>query len=390
MPKRESNASMRKSNFALLLSNLAFAIWGALPLLAESPPKGAATNQTIKIGAIASLTGPAGEQGRNWLKGAELGVKELEAEGIRVTLVVEDDTTVPARAVAAFQKLTNVDRVQAILGGTWDFLAASLYPLALRSKIPLLLPTNPVEIVRNDAPNNPWVFSAALSLGAEENAMRSFLVAQKPKSLALVWPDLPWGILHAEITRRLAKELGIKVVSDQSFPMDTNYLDSLRVMSLKAREANPDLFYVVGDYQGLAIITQEFARIRFNPVILTTQHLDQAVKFSGDARRFERVYGVYPRAMMNEDFKRRFSAHFGEEPRVYAAEGYDALVFAAHAKRAGVSWIAKDAAFIWEGVAGTYRLPADRGSIGRSEAVVVRWGVSGLELVNDISLAAES
>ncbi|RME57718.1 MAG: amino acid ABC transporter substrate-binding protein, partial [Candidatus Dadabacteria bacterium] len=122
----------------------------------------------LKIGAIASLSGAASRQGKNWLRCAKIAVEEInkKAEKVRIKLISEDDQTNAGKAVSAFLKLKDFNGVRAIIGGTWDFLAEPLYPLARRYKIFFLTPTNPVEIMSKDALNNPYVFTNGLSLAA--------------------------------------------------------------------------------------------------------------------------------------------------------------------------------------------------------------------------------
>mgnify|MGYP005700136941 FL=1 len=91
-----------------------------------------ADTKKIKIGAIASLTGPAAEQGKNWVDGATLAVKALEKQGISIEFIVEDDASKPAQVHTAFNKLVSIDQVQGVIGGTWDFLAEAANPLSLK------------------------------------------------------------------------------------------------------------------------------------------------------------------------------------------------------------------------------------------------------------------
>ena len=111
--------------------------------VAEPPP------QKIRIGAVVSLTGYAEKNGRNWLEGAQLAIEDLNRDGIACELLVEDDQTTPVKAVTAFTKLAVVDKVQAVVGGTWDFLAEAVFPLAQRYHVPFVTPTRGITISSN-------------------------------------------------------------------------------------------------------------------------------------------------------------------------------------------------------------------------------------------------
>jgi len=324
----------------------------------------------IRIGAIVSLSGAAGEQGRNWLRGAELAAGELAAQGMSVRLVVEDDETKPARVAAAFQKLVDIDRVGAVMGGTWDYLAQTAYPLAQRHRVPFLTVSNPVELLTEQGKTNPWIFTNGLSLRAEEEAMREFLRAEQIRSLVLIYPNVPFGTTHADLLRRLAGELSIPILESFEFPVEGNYLDAVRLAMLKVEAIRPDLVFAVLDYSGVDLVTGELLRLKTGARLLTTQHLDQAFLLARTPEQYRAAYGVYPR-LEDPGFEHRFRERFGEPPRVYAANGYDGLMFLAKALRAGVRLEDPAAHFEYDGVTGRHQLPTpDRGLV-RDRALIM-------------------
>ena len=120
---------------------------------------------TLKVGVIASLTGDGAYWGSNFLKGAELAVRELNAgggvNGKPVELVVEDDQCNPINAVTAAQRLLNVVQVPFVLGPVCSSPAAAVVPLAKRAKIPMMycaegadVPSSKGLIYRLWAPND--------------------------------------------------------------------------------------------------------------------------------------------------------------------------------------------------------------------------------------------
>lgn len=75
--------------------------------------------QEIKIGFIGSLSSFAANYGQAVLDGAVLAVQELEADGLNINLIVEDDGSVTKNTALAYNKLKNINQVQGILGGSW-------------------------------------------------------------------------------------------------------------------------------------------------------------------------------------------------------------------------------------------------------------------------------
>ena len=93
----------------------------------------------IKIGIIGPLSGPYLAQGKSGLEGirAAIKVKPLLEDGTAVELVVEDDKDEAVRTIAALKKLTEVDKVTAVL----VFPTAAQFwlwsPLLIAMKLPL-------------------------------------------------------------------------------------------------------------------------------------------------------------------------------------------------------------------------------------------------------------
>jgi ABC-type branched-subunit amino acid transport system substrate-binding protein len=281
-------------------------------------------SKIIKIGAVASLTGPAGEQGQNWLNGALLAVKEYKQKGIEVELFVEDDQTQPAKVVSAFNKLIQVNRVQAAIGGTWDYLAEAAIPVAIKNKIPFITPTNPVEILSDSAISSGFIYSNGLSLSSIEKQARSFIVNSGISSIGIIYPDLPFGTRQADVVRAIASDLKLPVVFEYAFPPSSLMSDTVKLAAQKILQNKPQLTFMVIDYNGLDLFTKECQLLRIQPQVLTTQHLDQAFIFSKDPSRYKNMYAIYPTDPKDKTFSERFKNEYGHAPKVYSQEGYAA------------------------------------------------------------------
>ena len=346
------------------------ACWAAALLLVAGIGAKASDNQEIKLGAIASLTGPAGEQGRNWLQGSQLAASELNAAGEPVALLVEDDGTVPMKAAGAFHKLASVREIKGIIGGTWDYLAEAIYPLAKHYRIPVITPTNPVEILSPSARENPWVYTNGMSLAAEKKAIRELFRELKIRTVALVYPNLPWGTMHARILDELIAEFRLNLVLREEFPMEA-YLEGVKVAALKVASKKPDIVYAPISYEGLDVLATVLRNLQVQQRLLVSQHLDEALRMAKDVSVYSQAYGVYPRVVLDQGFAQRFRQKFGSEPKVYAAEGYDAVMFLVKALRAGVDFGSAQGRFSYRGLTGEFRLPPNGRSLVESEAVIM-------------------
>jgi branched-chain amino acid transport system substrate-binding protein len=361
-----------------------FLFLGLLSLLSLSASSSrayaqSATPDEILIGAIASLTGPAGEQGTNWLRGAELATEELNQrpKKPRVRLVVDDDQTVPARAVAAAQRMTRVLKVDALLAGTWDFLVEAVFPIAHAARTPLITPTNPEEIMSEGARASPYVFTSAARISAFQDAAARYFRhlaprTTSPRRISIFSPALPFGTVQADMIEALAAEHGYTRKDRIDFPPDGGFLESVRSFALRARESPPTVVFAVADYHILTLLVTEFERLRVMPQILTTQHLDAALALSTRTNLFRTCVAMYPASVLNQPFAARYEARFGAPPRVYAAEGYDSLNFLVSAIERGIDLSSPPPeGFEFNGLHGTYRVPPRMGRTLNEQAVVL-------------------
>lgn len=292
-------------------------------LIFSSCEKQSKQDDEIRIGAILSLTGPAGEQGENIRKGIELAVSEAKQNGQNVRLIIEDDGTVPARVVTAFNKLIDQDNVKGVIGGVWDFLAASAYPIAQKREILFITPTNPIEIIPDTFKSSSFITSIAPTLESEFLAMRRFVISHNPKTAVIIFPQLPFGLSKRDAFIKALEELKVDLLEASSFTEDENRGDAMKRASLKLAKLKPDIALVISDYAGLSVLAQENFKLGVNTKILTSQHLDQAILFSKQPKIFKDFYGLYPK-IYDENFVSRFEAKFNEKPKVFASHGYDA------------------------------------------------------------------
>ena len=92
-----------------------------------------ANNETIKIGVMLPITGavaPAGESEKNAI---EMAVEERNLQGgingKKIELVIEDTTLSAEKAVSAFNKLFNIDKIKLFLGPSPSVEIAAVAPI---------------------------------------------------------------------------------------------------------------------------------------------------------------------------------------------------------------------------------------------------------------------
>lgn len=124
----------------------------------ESSPQHDSTQ--FRIGGIFDLSSEAGKIWGNAEKNAFiLAIEDFEHQnpGIRVNSIIEDSAYSNTKSVSAFQKLSSVDQVKAVIGPTWEMFAA-IMPLCESKKILCLAPSNNSKEFEN--PKLHFSFSA--------------------------------------------------------------------------------------------------------------------------------------------------------------------------------------------------------------------------------------
>jgi len=300
-------------------------------------------HESINLGAVLSLSGPAGEQGQNIRKGIELYVHEHQENTVK--FFYEDDATQPAKAVNSFQKLVSVNKVSGVIGGTWDYLGEAIFPFATKQKIFTITATSPEEILSSEAFHSSFVYTNSPSLKKEKDAIRKLLLLIKPSSLISIYPNLPFGTSKAEIFKELSIELGIPIKAEYAFAAESARADAMRQAALKAQQTKADFGLVITDYDGLDVFTKELQRLEVTLPFVTSQHLDKAISFSKDPLRFKNIYALYPQ-VKDVTFSERFKTFHQEEPGVFAAQGYDAAHFLVE------KYLAQEKPFAFDGVTG--------------------------------------
>ena len=231
-----------------VLVTLAMAVSFILPAMAED---------TIKIGGIACLTGPAAMYGVGVKNGVDLYVSELNAAGgiggKQVEVLWEDDEASADKAANAYNKLVQNDGVCAILGPVVSSATDAAADLAASDGIPLITASATAYYITTDRPN---VFRTCFLDPFQGKVMAAFtaqeLKATKVAAMYKNGDEYSVGLKDAIVTE--AKALGLEVVAEEaSADKDVDYKTQLTNIKDSGAEAIFLAYY--GDVASL-ILTQ--------------------------------------------------------------------------------------------------------------------------------------
>src|SRR5690349_189508 len=226
----------------------AFAVLAAVAMFIASAAQ-AQNKEPIKIGFGMSLTGPLAANGKQALLGMKIWEEETNAKGgllgRPVKLIYYDDQSNPSTVPGIYTKLLDVDKVDIVISGYATNMIAPAMPVIIQHKRTFL---GLLGLAVNTEFNYPNYFSIAPTGGPKPKQSFSkgfFEVAMaqnpKPATIAFVGADAEFPRNALEGAHELAKEAGLKVVYDKTYPPTTaDYTPIVRAI----QATNPDLVFV--------------------------------------------------------------------------------------------------------------------------------------------------
>jgi len=240
---------------------VAVALAVVLPML-TAPSLGVST---IKIGALEPLTGPFATWGKKHLAGAQLAVKEINERGgilgAKLELVVYDDKNDAKEAIAAFQRMVEVDKVVAVMGPVSSGIGAALAPEANKAQVTLLL--HMAGSHRILTLSNRYVFRTCLPAAPMNVApVAEFIQQQGLKSVANIVASYEWGFATRDASERLIKTIqGITYQLEEAPQTERDFTTYLR----KIEPIKPDVVITLGHPPGGPAIVKQALELGIKP-----------------------------------------------------------------------------------------------------------------------------
>jgi len=333
----------------LLLLVLSIALVGCSSASSSSTGSGSSgsSGSPIKVGAILSLTGPYAALGASEKNALELEVKRInDAGGLggsQIEVIIEDDATDEAKAVAAATKLIEQDKVVAILGATGTGQSMAVRTVINRAGVPqismaggnAITGTFDPLVFQTPWPNSiivPFVLKKMATDGHTKIAVLSDSSGYGKDGLAIITADAPKN--------------GMTIVANEVFkPGDTDY--SAQLTKVKNSGADAILLWTAGK-EGAAIVKQaESLGLKLPMYGGSGQAKIEFPKGAGTAAEgfvFGTGKSLVPanwgagtdEFKVVDDFATRYQAAYGAAPDIFAGHAFDALnIFADSVKRSG-------------------------------------------------------
>ena len=319
----------------------------------------------IKVGVIASLTGPASNVGTSMWQSAQVAADKINADGgvtlkdgskAQLKLIVGDDESTATGGQTAATKLITDDNVDILVGGYSSAVTSAYEQTIAEYKVPYIVTgaSSPIITHRTDI-DTSYIFHHCPTTDTYGQYTTSFVdqvirsaVAKKsnataasPLRLALLYQDTAFGKgVQAAVNNTITKNnLNIQLVSQQSYKMgDSDFRTQLTAI----KAANPDAVYLAAfPNEGAPIITQARRDIGLNTIFLNVENNDNAQFYKdlgqyGDGAIIESRFSPYTApagavADAQAAFKQAYFAKFGTYPDMMGASTYEGVFIAAKA-----------------------------------------------------------
>jgi branched-chain amino acid transport system substrate-binding protein len=293
----------------------------------------------VKIGVINCVTGTQAPIGEYISNGYKLAQEDLQKKGIKVDLVIEDDTGKPQVSMSAMEKLVTRDRVAGVVGPYSSACANAVSKLAEKYRVPLLVPVASKEEITRQ--NYQFVFR--LSATTEDYAAILISMVQKlgkPRTMAILNENTDFGTSGAKSAKAYAEQVGIKVVSVEPYAAGSpDYRSTLA----RIKAAKPDLVFMVSYVADGILLMRQAREVGLAPqAFLGAGAGFASSEFAREQAISNNVFSSTQWTMdVNwpgaKDFGKRYKARFGKEEVPYhAANAYASMVVMAEvAAKAG-------------------------------------------------------
>lgn len=286
--------------------------------------------QTVKIGAIYPLTGPASSLGTEFKRGAEIAQAAAAKEGVSIEVLFEDTKTDPKAAISAYQKLKG-EGVRLFLT-TVSSTALALIPIAEQDKTLLFADVAQPGITGK----NKLLFRHSSTADQEAKIVFDHLTTEKRTAVGMMWMNDDYGAaFKQELEHLIASgqdKNPLKIESESFNKTDTD----LRSVALQALSEKPDTVIVAGFGTPMGLAIRCLRESGFDGQVIATMGFTvtpDAVTAAGDAAQgvLHTYIAIDEKDAEYQNFAKTYSAQYGSPPPAFAVLAHNSVLLLASA-----------------------------------------------------------
>lgn len=224
--------------------------------------------QTVKIGAMYSISGPASFLGAPEEKAlralADEANKKGGINGHKIEVVIYDTEGNTNKAAQQLRRLATSDDVHVVFGPSSSGESLAVKDLVNELKVPTLMHGGAEAITK---PATPYVFNTPPTDRISISGLLAHMKKMGITSVAMLSAADGFGQSGKNILNEIAPQYGIKVVAQEEF----NRTDAdMTAQVLKVKAANPDSLLIWSALPGPVVILRAAQSAGFNKPIFTS------------------------------------------------------------------------------------------------------------------------
>ncbi|MBE9207223.1 ABC transporter substrate-binding protein [Nostoc sp. LEGE 06077] len=290
-----------------------------------------ATSNVIPIGIAVAQTSNVALLGQEQVAGAKIAEKYFNDKGgingTPIKLVFQDTAGDEAGTINAFQTLINKDKVVGIVGPTLSQQAFSADPIAERSKIPVLGPSNTAKGIPEIGDYIARV-SAPVSVVAPNSIKAAIKLNPNIKKVAVFYAQNDaFSKSETEIFQQTVKEQGLELMTVQKFQTsDTDF----QSQATNAINLKPDLVIISGLAADGGNLVRQLRELGYKGIIvggngLNTSNIFPVCKALCDGVLIAQAYSPEHPGEINAAFRQAYADQFKKEPPQFSAQAFAAV-----------------------------------------------------------------
>jgi len=242
----------RRKSFSLIACSV------ALFLIVAVGAVGCSSKPSVslyKIGVVLSASGPSAPLGTSEQNSIRLLESQINdqggVDGVKVSFIIEDDQSDPAKASVAATKLITQDQVLALIGSSTTGATLAMAPIVEKNLVPLVSMAAGVKVTQ---PPQKWIFSVAPSDALVTQKVLIYLRdTLKVKTIAILHDANAYGTGGSDELKAKAPAYNIQIVADESYgSADTDMTPQLT----KIQPTNAQALVVWGTNPGPASVAK--------------------------------------------------------------------------------------------------------------------------------------
>jgi len=293
--------------------------------------------ETIKVGALLAVTGPASFLGAPEAKTLEMMVADINKKGgikgKKVELIIKDTGASPEKALSFAKQLIEEDKVLAIIGPSTSGETMKIKSVAEEAKA-ILLSCAAAEVIVN--PVAKYVFKTPQM---DKHAVIKIFEQMKAMNLSkagVLSSNTGFGKAGKEQIEKLAPEYGIQIVANEVYDKAATDLTA-EVTKVKASGAEAIINWSIEPAQ--SIVIKNARQIGFKGQIFQSHGFGNIkyVEAAGEAAEgvifpagrllvADALPNNHPQKAVLMKYKKDYEAMFKEDSSTFGGHAYDAML----------------------------------------------------------------